>query len=115
MRAFEDLCADLRHAVRVLRRNPASRTAAILTCALGIGAATAIFSVVYGVLLRPLPYAHADRLVVIWERNVPKNKDENVVSIDNFEAWRDRAHSFDGMAGLMPRASRLHPTARPRA
>jgi putative ABC transport system permease protein len=104
VRAVEDLWLDARHAARVLRRHGALTTAAVLTFALGIGAATAIFSIVYGILLRPLPYAHADRLVVIWERSVPKNHDQNVVSVDNFEAWRDSARAFDGMAGLMPRA-----------
>ena len=102
-RPLEDLVLDLRYSARVLRRNAGFTTVAVLTFALGIGAASAIFSVVYGILGRPLPYAHADRLVVLWERNVPRNKDQNVVSADNFEAWRDSAQAFDGMAALVPR------------
>jgi len=102
-RAAEDLLADLRYTTRVLRRSPGFTTAAILTFALGVGAAAAIFCVVYGVLLRPLPYADPARLVVVWERNIPRNKDRNVVSVTNFEAWRDRNHVFDGMAALVPR------------
>ena len=102
-RSAEDFLADLRYATRVLRRNAGFTTAAILTFALGIGAAGAIFSVVYGVLLRPLPYADPARLVVVWERNIPRNKDRNVVSVANFESWRDRNHVFDGLAALVPR------------
>ena len=85
---LEDLVADLGYAARVLRRNPAITTAAVLTFALGIGAATAIFSLVYGVLLRPLPYAAArapGRRLGARRRDGPSN----VVSPDNFEAWRD--------------------------
>ena len=57
---------DLRYAVRALRRTPGFTLAAILTLALGIGATTTIFTVVNGVLLRPLPYPHADRIANIW-------------------------------------------------
>ena len=102
-RSLEDLVLDLRYSARLLRRNAGFTTVAVLTFALGIGAASAIFSVVYGILVRPLPYAHADRLVVLWERHVPRNRDQNVVSVENFEAWRDSAQAFDGMAALVPR------------
>jgi predicted permease len=101
-RLIDELGQDVRYALRVMRRNPGFATAAALTFALGIGASTAMFSVVNGVLLRPLPYADPDRLVVLWERNVPRALDRNVVSVQNFEAWRARAKSFDGMAGLVP-------------
>jgi hypothetical protein len=69
-RALEDLIVDVGYATRVLRRNPGFTAGAVLTFGLGCGAATAIFSVVYGVLLRPLPYADPHRLVVLWERVV---------------------------------------------
>ncbi len=101
-RGLEDLVLDVRYAARVLRRNPGHTLAAVLTFALGIGAVTAIVSLVYGILIRPLPYAAADRLVVVWERNIPKNRNDNVVSLDNFEAWRDRARSFASMAAVVP-------------
>ena len=103
LRPIEDLVADTRHAVRVLRKNPGHTAAVIVTFALGIAAAGAIFAVVYGVLLRPLPYADPDRLVAVWERNIPRNQDRNVVSVANFEAWRRASTSFAGMAGLVPR------------
>ena len=102
-RPLEDFVFDLRYAARMLRQNPGFTAAAVLTFALGIGAASAIFSVVYGILMRPLPYAHAERLVALWERNLPRNRDQNVVSVDNFEAWRDSARAFDAMAALVPR------------
>ncbi|HXT29248.1 MAG TPA: ADOP family duplicated permease [Vicinamibacterales bacterium] len=101
-RPAEDLLRDLRYAARVLRANPGYTIASVLTFALGIGAAAAIFSVVYGVLLRPLPYGAPDRLAAVWERNVLTSRDRNVVSIENFEAWRDRAHSFAAMAAVVP-------------
>jgi putative ABC transport system permease protein len=101
-RMVEDLGGDLRYAARVLRRHPALALGAVLTFTLGIGAASAIFSVVYGVLLRPLPYHRPERLVVVWERNVPQDRDRNVVSVGNFEAWRARAKSFDEVTAVTP-------------
>ncbi|MDQ6829845.1 MAG: ABC transporter permease, partial [Gemmatimonadota bacterium] len=101
-RLIEDLRMDAHYALRVLRRSPAFTIASLITLALGIGATTAIFSVVRGVLLRPLPYAEPERLAVLWERNVPRNRDENVVSVPNFEAWRARSRAFDAMAGMVP-------------
>src|ERR671913_417942 len=60
---------DVRHAFRLFRRTPIVTATALLTIALGVGSSTAIFSVVYGVLLRPLPYPHPDRLVELFEDN----------------------------------------------
>ncbi len=104
VRPVEDLIADTRYAARVFARNPGFTATAILTFALGIGAASAIFAVVYGVLLRPLPYADPDRLVVLSEKKPAWPTGGNVVSIDNFDAWRDRARSFAGMAALIPQS-----------
>jgi len=98
----DELVQDVRYALRVMRRSPGFAIAAALTFALGIGASTAMFSVVHGVLLRPLPYADPGRLVVLWERDVARGSDHNVVGVSTFEAWRERARSFDGMAGLVP-------------
>ncbi len=101
-RLLDELGQDIRYAVRVIRRNPGFGVAAALTFALGIGASTAIFSVVHGVLLRPLPYEDPDRLVVLWESQPARGNDRNVVSVPNFEAWRSRARSFERMAALVP-------------
>src|SRR5688500_5925333 len=101
-RLVDELMQDARYAVRVVRRHPGFAIAAALTFALGIGASTAMFSLVNGVLLRPLPYAAPERLVAVWEKNIARGNDRNVVAVRNFEAWRERARSFDGMAGVVP-------------
>ena len=101
-RLLDELSQNVRYALRVVRRQPGYATAAVVTLALGIGASTAIFSVVHGVLLRPLPYAEPDRLITVWEQNVARPSDRNVVSVPTFEAWRSRARGFEGMAGLVP-------------
>lgn len=90
---LRELGADLRYGWRKLFARPGFAMTAILTFALGIGATTAIFSVVYAVLLRPLPYPHPDRLVQIWDVH-PGGDDHNVVSSGNYLAWRERAESF---------------------
>jgi putative ABC transport system permease protein len=113
-RALEDLAADVGYGARVLRRSRAFTAASVLTFALGAGASTAVFSVVYGVLLRPLPFPHPERLVVLWERS-PTSPRPNVVSVANFEAWRERSDAFSGMAALVPRPvtlSRVGPPER---
>jgi putative ABC transport system permease protein len=88
---------DLRHAFRLLRRAPLFSALAISTLALAIGANTAIFSVVNGVLLRPLPYPNADRLVLMYERVSPQAPLFGF-SPPDFIAFRDRARSFEQMA-----------------
>ena len=97
---MDTLWQDFRYALRSLARSRAFTVLAIATTALGIGANSAIFSVVNSVLLRPLPYANPSRLVMVWERNTARNRDRNVVNPGNYLDWRDRASSFSGMAGL---------------
>jgi putative ABC transport system permease protein len=87
---------DVRFGIRSLVKNPGFAALAVLTLALGIGANTAIFSVVNGVLLRTPPYPAPDRLVVLWERT--KSGSENYVARPNFEDWRKQSHSFDALA-----------------
>jgi putative ABC transport system permease protein len=73
---------------------------AILTLALGIGANAAVFSVVDGVLLKPLPFANPDALVMVWEHNLPRDRRTNVVSPANFIHWREQQTSFTDMAAI---------------
>src|SRR5690242_939417 len=87
---------DIRYALRTLARSPLYSTIAILTLALGIGATTAIFTVVDGVLLRPLPYPHPDQIVRVWELNA-RGREINFSDPD-FEDLRDQSRSFAAMA-----------------
>ncbi|NIP59689.1 MAG: hypothetical protein GWM92_15365, partial [Gemmatimonadetes bacterium] len=90
--------ADLRGAFRRLRRDPAFAGLVVLTLAVGIGANTAIFSVVQGVLLRPLPYPDADRLVHLWETNPEVGDELHGPSPLNFADWERSAGGFEAMA-----------------
>jgi putative ABC transport system permease protein len=110
LRFLDDAHRDLRFAFRLLRRNAGFTVAVVLTFALGIGCTSAIFTLVDGILLRPLPYARPSELVALWERNVPRAVDRNVVSVDAFERWRDRARSFTDVAAMVPAPRTLQGT-----
>jgi putative ABC transport system permease protein len=97
---IQDFFQDFRYAARTLRKTPAFTAVAILTLALGIGANSAIFSVVDAILLRPLPYPEPGRLVRIWESSVKDDSSRNVVNPFNFLDWRDRSQSFDSIAAI---------------
>lgn len=90
------LLQDVRYALRQLRKNPGFTSVAVITLALGIGATTAIFSVVYGVLLRPLPYADPNRIVSVFE--IQPNGRHNRLADPNFDDFRDQSHSFQAIA-----------------
>jgi putative ABC transport system permease protein len=92
--------SDLRHALRVLWRAPLFTACTIAALAIGIGSTTALFSVVHALLVKPLPYANADRLVMVWEHNLPRNRMRNVVSPANYLEWKARNQSFDRMAAF---------------
>jgi len=96
---IEDLVQDLRYGLRMLARNPVFTAIAVVTLALGIGANTAIFSVVNELLLRPLPFRNADRLVMLWEVN-PSGRHQNTTSRANFRSWREQSTAFEEMAAF---------------
>ncbi len=93
-----DLVRDVRLGFRRLSKAPGFTLAAVATLALGIGASTAIFSVVNPVLLQPLPYQDSDRLVAIWEENLDRRLPGAAVSPPNFTVWSERASSFEGLS-----------------
>ena len=91
-RWFQDIGGDLRYGIRTLARRPLFTTMAVLTLALGIGATTALFSVVKAVLLTPLPYGDPDRIAVIW--SAWKGFDQTWLSYDEFEAYDSEIRAF---------------------
>lgn len=110
LRLLDDAGRDFQYAIRLLRRNPGFTLGVVLTFALGIGCTSAIFTLVDGILLRPLPYPRPGELVALWERNVPRATDRNVVSVSLFERWRDRTRSFTGIAAMTPAPRTLQGT-----
>jgi len=95
---LEDLSQDLRHAARAFRRTPGYTAAAVLALTLGVGANTAVFSVVHGILLAPLPYDDPDRLVRIWESNSAQRIKRANVSPGTLAELRSRSRALDGIA-----------------
>jgi len=89
------LVKELRYGIRSLLKHPGFTAIAVITLALGIGANTAMFSVINGVLLRPLPYQDPDRLVTIWEESPERGLFQLPVSYANFRDWQDQNHVFD--------------------
>ena len=92
---------DVRCALRVLAHRPAYTLLVLLTLALGIGAATAVFSAIDGVLLRPLPYPEPSRLVAVWENDRLNAKPRYPVAPANWDDWRSQSRSFDGLAAFV--------------
>lgn len=96
---FETVMQDVRYGVRMLTKHKAFTAVAVVTLALGIGANTAIFSVVNELLLQPLPYGDADRVVMLWEVT-PNGRHQNTTSRANYRSWRDQSSSFQTMAAF---------------
>ena len=94
------LLHDLRYGLRMLAKNPGFTAVAVLTLALGIGANTAIFSMVHGVLIRRLPFKDPGRLFTLWERNLKMGYEQNPPAAANFRDWRDRNNVFEQMAAF---------------
>jgi putative ABC transport system permease protein len=94
------LLQDLRYGLRMLGKNPGFTAVAVLTLALGIGANTAIFSVVNAVLLRPLPYKDPNRLVFVWQTYRPRGVTWTAVAPANFLDWREQNRVFEDMAAV---------------
>ncbi len=116
MRLFaclETFWQDLQFSARTLGRSKGFATIALLTLALGIGANSAVFSIVNAVLLSPLPYPDANRLVVLWQ-SLPEVPTNSVTGPD-FEDWRKQARSYDGLAAAMPDDFNLTGTQLPRS
>ena len=93
---------DIRYALRALRRNPGFTVVALLTVALGIGANTAMFSVVNGILLRPLPYTDADELVLLYQSSPKSGELLGRISYQDLEDWREQTRTIATMAGFAP-------------
>jgi putative ABC transport system permease protein len=98
---FSDLSQDLRYGLHMLLKNPGFTIVAVVALALGIGANTAIFSVVNTVLLRPLPYKDPDRLVMVWEDNAKQGFPRDTPAAANYVDWRDQNHAFENMAAIV--------------
>ena len=97
---MDALLQDIRYAIRLCLRTPGFTAVAVIALALGIGANTAIFTIVNAVLLEPLPFRDPGRLVVLWETNARRPGRSNVVGPANYLRWRERATAFEEMAAF---------------
>jgi putative ABC transport system permease protein len=97
---METLWQDLRQGARLLFKQPTFTIVAVITLALGVGANTAIFSVVHAVLLQSLPYPDADRLVMVWETRRSNPSGQNVINMGNFFDWKEQNRVFEDMAAF---------------
>ena len=104
---IEQTLKDTGYALRTLRRSPGFATAAILALALGIGVTTSIFSLVYGVLLRPLPYPQSHELQRVWMNNPAQGIEKDVASYPQFVAWREQSRSFEHMVAVRSMTANL--------
>ena len=105
VRFISELGQDIRYGLRQLRRNPGFTIVAVITLALGIGATTAIFSVVDALLIRPFPFVHAERLVFVWTTNPAKGWSQLPFSYPNFADLRNGNKVFEGTAGFFASAN----------
>ena len=111
--SLADAWTDVRYAFRTFRRNPVFTAVVVLTLALGIGATTAVFTVVDRVALRELPFVEPDRLVMVWEQNLAQNIPADNPAGSNLYDWRERNSTFEGLAAWSERALTLTGVDRP--
>ena len=104
---LDTMCRDVRYAVRALGRNRGFALTAVLTLALGVGANTALFSLVNAVFLKPLPYDRPEEIVTIWEADPANPERRMITSAPNFADWREQNHVFSDMALWEPRGYTL--------
>jgi len=109
---IEALGQDLRLAARALLKSRGFTSIAVLTLAVGIGASAAIFSVVDAVLVHPLPFEHAERLVVMWQRDLKTGTPVVEISYGAFQDWTAAARSFEGFAAMTATNFRVNLTGR---
>jgi predicted permease len=112
-RLEDEMFQDVRFGARMLLKSPAFTLTAMLSLIIGIGATSAIFSVVNGVVLRPLPYQDPDRLVRLWQNKPQAGMREIPVSAGNVNVWQTRAQSFEGVAAFYQTASVITGDAEP--
>lgn len=105
LRLMHDFIQDIRYAVRVLVRSPGFTIIAVLTLALGIGANTAVFSVVNTLLLQPLPFENPDRIVMIWEENPEHGEEQEQVAWADLQEWQQASTSFESVGYVVNRMS----------
>ncbi len=104
---MDTLWTDIRYAIRMQLKQPGFTAVAVITLALGIGANTAIFSVVNAVLLRPLPFPDSGRLVLVWATQEADGNKQDVASYPDFEEWKAQSKSFDSLAAFTTRSVTL--------
>ena len=100
--ADAEVVHDVRHGLRMLRKSPGFSASAVFILALGIAGTVSIASLLDTLIFRPLPYANAERVVTVWQRHAARNQVREDVSPANFLDWRERARSFEAIAGVIP-------------
>jgi len=110
---IEGIWQDVRYGLRSLAKNPGFTAVAVLALALGIGANSAIFSVVNAILLRPLPYKDPDRLVMVWEDRSKNGYPRDTPAAGNFHDWREQNQVFEGMAAVANQSFNLTGSGEP--
>ncbi|HEX8185939.1 MAG TPA: ABC transporter permease, partial [Blastocatellia bacterium] len=110
---MENLLQDIRYAVRMLLKKPAFTAIVVLALAIGIGANTAIFSVVNAILLRPLPYKNPDRISMVWLDNTRLGVDQDWHSYPNYMDYKQQSETFEDLAAFNNRSFNLTGDAEP--